>query len=459
MVLPCLLCDKPAVSKEHIFPAAFGGRREERGIYCTDHNSRLGAHVNALLAQLDVVNAELGIRGDRRDDVRPAMVLGPDGETYALAEGRIEVLPPRDIDANYEGFDGPRDTRFPSQAAADRWANKQRKNGYKVKAKPVGPPAIDLNIEPFHAARHFGEPPFMRALLYLGVTSLARHYPSIARAEGLAAARAELLRKGDLEVAVSWQPPRVIEQLGPNPYNLGHTIVVAIDKDSGLTSALISLWGVVHFGMEFGIAEVGATERTVAFIDPFAEFPFDDRQERKQAGERLVLANRDDGIAYLRSFISGAEPNPFEELFAFAAERQLAQAVESVYVALDAARSFRPAARDDAIVAAIGGQRQRLLNLLVRAVRLAQTKRELPHIDEIAAVLLKKDAGRTQGLSRETDALLRIVSFAVIRQLRGHVLAGTLTRDAVRGFLGGQEGNQIAGEAVARVLLSAYGIR
>jgi hypothetical protein len=452
----CLFCDKPAGSKEHVFPAAFGGRREEKGIYCRDHNEKFGAHVTALLKELDIVNAQLGIRSDRRDDVRPAPVVGPDGETYTIAQGRIEVRLPNNIDENYEAFGAERSQRFPSQAAASRWINLQHKRGYKVKGKASGAPAVELNFEPFHVQRNLGEPPFMRALLYFGVTYLAHHFPDLARSEGVAAARSELLRSGDLLVPVNWQPPQVLDQLLPNPFRLGHTVVVAIDSNTHRVDALISLWGTMHVGMELGTADTASTIRATTFIDPFADCPPDDIQEHREAGVNLVLAPDADGIAYLHNVASGEVQHPWEPILAHAAAQQRTATVSELFDALNAARSLRPSARDDAIVMAVAAHRQRILNLIVHAVEQIPSSGESEPLEKIASVLLMKEKEAVDGLAPQTRAMLTLVQNAIARQLRAHVLKGTLTREVIDDLIVGASGQRLAHETVALALAGVH---
>lgn len=75
----CIICGQKAGSREHIFPAAFGGRRKDKGIYCGNHKNEFGRHVAALLAELDIFNALLGVRPDRQDTVRAAPATLSDG--------------------------------------------------------------------------------------------------------------------------------------------------------------------------------------------------------------------------------------------------------------------------------------------------------------------------------------------------------------------------------------------
>ena len=67
----CNICGEPAKSNEHIFPAALGGRRTNRGIYCHDHNTSFGKLVARLEPQLAMMNGALEVRPDRKDKANP----------------------------------------------------------------------------------------------------------------------------------------------------------------------------------------------------------------------------------------------------------------------------------------------------------------------------------------------------------------------------------------------------
>ncbi|MGN2436455.1 hypothetical protein [Pseudomonas syringae] len=78
------MCGNPAGSREHVFPAAFGGRRKNKGIYCEDHNEGLGHHVKELMKALSYFNASLGVRSDHYD---APLTLPPRNVSLSPASG------------------------------------------------------------------------------------------------------------------------------------------------------------------------------------------------------------------------------------------------------------------------------------------------------------------------------------------------------------------------------------
>lgn len=61
----CIICAEPAGSREHLFPAALGGRRVNKRIYCAHHNHALADGAGVLAEQLRTINAILMVESDR----------------------------------------------------------------------------------------------------------------------------------------------------------------------------------------------------------------------------------------------------------------------------------------------------------------------------------------------------------------------------------------------------------
>lgn len=61
----CVICNNISNSKEHIFPAAFGGRVVNKSIYCSFHNGEFSRHVVSLDKELDILNSALGVVPDK----------------------------------------------------------------------------------------------------------------------------------------------------------------------------------------------------------------------------------------------------------------------------------------------------------------------------------------------------------------------------------------------------------
>jgi hypothetical protein len=55
----CIICGGAAGSREHVFPAALGGGRVNKGIYCGTHNNGFSPLAAILSAQLTLLMPSL----------------------------------------------------------------------------------------------------------------------------------------------------------------------------------------------------------------------------------------------------------------------------------------------------------------------------------------------------------------------------------------------------------------
>ena len=91
----CIICGGATGSREHVFPAALGGRRVNKGIYCGTHNNGFSPLAAILSSQLTAVNALLGVRPDHSDEPRQLTAINPsDGQAYLLPALNVELASP-----------------------------------------------------------------------------------------------------------------------------------------------------------------------------------------------------------------------------------------------------------------------------------------------------------------------------------------------------------------------------
>ena len=133
----CIICGDPAGSREHIFPAALGGRRTNKGIYCGPHNEGFSPLAAVLSKQLELINALLSVRPDDADGPRSTVLKGPDGNTIRLSGNAIEAhasaAPPEVKEGEGQSLS------FASDAKADAWIAEQRAKGYDVRITDLDP--------------------------------------------------------------------------------------------------------------------------------------------------------------------------------------------------------------------------------------------------------------------------------------------------------------------------------
>jgi HNH endonuclease len=88
----CIICGKNAASREHVFPAALGGRRTNKGIYCSKHNNAFSKHASIISEQLRHFNALLAIRPDHSKSAKPYNYTLENGEQVSTFNGETRRI-------------------------------------------------------------------------------------------------------------------------------------------------------------------------------------------------------------------------------------------------------------------------------------------------------------------------------------------------------------------------------
>ena len=96
----CIICGKRAGSREHTFPAALGGRRTNKGIYCGMHNQGFSPLASIITDQLKVINALLAVRPDHRDRAEPFQYTSSGRRAMVIFNGTIRSAAPMRSPAN-----------------------------------------------------------------------------------------------------------------------------------------------------------------------------------------------------------------------------------------------------------------------------------------------------------------------------------------------------------------------
>ncbi|HTV27357.1 MAG TPA: hypothetical protein VMF32_06220, partial [Xanthobacteraceae bacterium] len=181
MAKDCIICGKPAGSKEHVFPAALGGRRTNKGIYCGTHNNGYSPLAAALSAQLEAINALLGVRGDHASVPHETILVDEaSGRKIVLSQAKAEFANPEiKLEAASPGTD-----RFTGWFSGEKqfqdWMEAQRAQGNDIKVTSKG------RWQEYHPSGGridfgFGGPTGLRAIGYVAQTFLAHNFPAVAR--------------------------------------------------------------------------------------------------------------------------------------------------------------------------------------------------------------------------------------------------------------------------------------
>ena len=444
MAKTCIICSAPAGSNEHVFPAAFGGRRTNRGIYCHTHNQAFGRHVAALLNSLDIVNAVIGVIPDRHKQVRPAPATAEDGERYLITKGTANIAPPRPLQETPELVGKLVQMRFADETQAARWIAQQEKAGYKLDIQSPGPVRTQIVVHPLRAERVMGDEAFMRSIVYLALTFLAHGFPNLARAQTLAAARDLIDKDGAVDDRVWWEPPETAEQLEPNPFTSGHTVVIGPDADGRRVCAFISFYGALHLAVNLGTLDEKASfgQRFTTHIDPLASSPPDDIVEIREDGKFLALSKLETAREYLHGLRSAQACNPLGAVFRTASQDELKATCEVLLLELIAAWSMPTHNRVDRILKLLTEHHQRIFNLMLEGIRgFLQSASDVPKpVHVIFETFIAADDSSPRGISLPSEAALTICTAALTDSIQDRLNAGTLDATSLANLLGGSDG-------------------
>jgi hypothetical protein len=464
MAKTCIIGGGPAGSGEHTFPAAFGGRRTNKGIYCTKHNNEFGRHVAALLESMDIINAQLGVIPDRHDEVRPAPATAQDGERFLITKDSANIAPPLPLDRTPELVGREAQLRFANMEQARQWAAQQERAGYKVTLGKPSEVKTDFVARPLNAVRMFGGEPFLRAVVYLAVTFLAHAFPDLARSQSLAAARELIENDGPVGDRVWWEQPEVAAQRSPNPFDVGHSVVIAPDQDGQRVVALISFYNAFHFGVDLGelTGTDRLTQRFTTHIDPMARRPPDDIQESRDDGQFLVLSKREAAQEYIRLLATGQIPNPLGLVLKAADEAERKDAATALLPQLLAVAHLTGYEREGRLNEVLATQQQRILNLMVEFVTSLLQEKSFPEpVHAIFDAFIALDENAPRGISFLSEAALSYATHALGARIDEHLANGTLDVPVLAQLLGGREGfgivagalNELFKQALSRELM------
>ena len=273
----CIICGGPTGSREHVFPSSLGGRREDKKIYCTNHNQWMGPHVGVLQKQLEAINAMLEVQPDR-GVVKSHVFDGDDGERYAIKGA--DILPAPDLDTILDSYTlgEPHQLKI-APDELPRLKERARERGLRLEIVEKASPAVEFRIGRYKISLMQGGDDAMRAVAYLAITFVAHFWPHVARAPGLAPIK-DMLRSGPVYAGtdliatlipassfVAWSPALGAPPEVLHPTGLGHTVVLCVRE--GQVLAYASLLDLQSWTVQLGDAAPGTADRTVVVhIDP-----------------------------------------------------------------------------------------------------------------------------------------------------------------------------------------------
>ena len=443
----CIICNNPARSGEHVFPAVFGGRRINRGIYCETHNNAFGCHVNTLLNSLDIFNAIIGVIPDRQKEIRPTVVTGKGAEQYQLSKDTIKIAPPRSLSETPELVGKQVMLKFADQKQRNKWICDQKEAGFSVEFESTDQAKRQIITESLHTQKQLGDESFMRALLYLALTFLAHKYPEMARSSGLARARDIIAKDGSVENRVLWEPPSTMEQLFANPFTYGHTVAIGSIANTNKIGALISFFGAFHFSIDLGELTGGDYPTCITtHIDPLAKSPPNDIQEIQDKEKTLIVSTSDESRRYLHELRTGTATSSVISVFQSAGRAALLKTCEALRLELFALKTAPPSMRLSRIMVLLDPHDQLIFNLMKEVIQdFSQSTTDIPTlIHDVLKFYITANDDAPRGIDCNSEAALHIVKASIADTILTHINDDTLDKETLANLLGGGVGQAIA---------------
>lgn len=451
----CIICGQRAGSREHLFPAALGGRRVNKGIYCGLHNEGFSPLAKVISDQLAAINALLSVRPDHSDEPRSFEFEGPRGESYVLSGDGIGLAEPQVLSEVTVGASRQMRVRFSDDHQAQQWLAAQRAAGFDVQLVEREE-RTEYFPHPLRVRLTFGGPEGLKAIGYIALTFLAHYFPTQARQGGVLGFK-QLVQGANENEFVWWDTHDAMKEFPANPYEFGHTIAIGVSASRGGAFARVCLFSTLIFAVHFGAVCVPFDQTTIVHIDPQAELPRD-ISEVRQVGLVFEVNRPSSLTAHLQEMITGGRAQEsFQRLLARISELNLRRIMQPVYEELEAIRGLDERERNARIEVLVDRQGQRVLNLMRHVVSgLKQRFEADPGTAELARLLDALVAGEPTsltGLSQPTVCALEIAKARLAKEIERQLSRGELDLGRLSMLFGGGPGAALVGEAILEPII------
>jgi hypothetical protein len=425
------MCNEAARSREHVFPAALGGRRTNKGIYCTLHNNSFGRHVAELQKQLLLLNSILMVRPDRHDEARPFVFTDKDSNHLSMVGQNIQTAAPPSIeDLILEPGDKNR-LKFGSMEQFKQWREAQKKTGWDPRIADSTEIQRHHFADPLQVQLTLGGKEALQAVGYLALTFFAHCFPVAARQKGLDHFKDFLkLDFSKVEDQRGWEPNLVWWDgrdaelvVGENPFNFGHAIVVGVTGVTNRAYAYISFFSSLNFGVALGPVEDAHESMVQVFIDPKAEKAPEDL---KATCSDTFSIDIDPAMSDLGQMIqSGSAQAAMQRFFNKAGAWHFDLFIEEMRVEIEGWVKSQPADRDSFAEALVEKHSQRVLNLLSKSssgLRAHFTGENFPKkIFTLLDSIVESDDSQANGLSPQTNVFLERAKKEITKAIKNEL--------------------------------------
>jgi hypothetical protein len=455
MTRTCIIGGGPTGSREHIFPAALGGRRTNKGIYCGKHNNDYSGLANIVAEQLAIFNAQLGVVGDHADEPTPVTMTDmASGREIELTNTSVQFKSLGSIPATIADGETIQQAAFRSQKEADEWIREQRAKGIEVKI--IGQAQkVTYHCGAAHRGITLGGTDGgLRAIGYIAQTFLAHHFPEVARLPEMRDIKEYTLKNvGSGFVWWDFEPP----DLPPNKFAFGHRIIVGLNKDEGSVYARLSFFSTLNFAAILGKVAVKQSQSIITDIDPLAQSaPNDIFSWTEEEAKAPVSRPGDETASLARAIGSGQAQARINELAARISDFNRQNAARQILAKIAAATALTQPDLEKLFAEIAASESQRVFQLVGAAAQDCKRRASTPAELAIAGFLEKSaalDPNSANGLSEEATSSLAVACDALAKKMREDFEVGVLDQDRMEMLIGGGIGSY----TVAMALLAQRG--
>lgn len=461
----CIICGVAANSREHVFPAALGGRRTNKGIYCETHNGKYSDLADIIATQMRFFNSQLGVVGDHQKstgEVKPVLLTDPaTNEKMWLTNTSTSYAEPRMVSATAHP-EGGSAVEFAANSPEEfeAYVTALRDKGWDIRIESKGAPGLYYPGTLEGRLELGGNDTGLRAIAYIAQTFLAHTFPDLARQPELAPIKEYTLTNTENDFA--WWLNLTEDELGLERKPFSHRVIIGHNAVNSVIYARISLFGALHYGVYLGVVPTTSSRSVVFDIDPLAKHPPDDVQKTEYDKAVGYPPKPKDLSTHLATAItSGQAKASVDGLMQRVQDFQRASLATKWLNELKRTNPKTPESVSSFFECLVSRESGRVLRLMT-AFRLKISQSLSPPQNETIAKLLdylssndERDPNSFDGLSNYGRTLLQKSSAALQNRMTEDFLIGALNQDRMEMLLSGGEGLH----AVGRVILDEASLK
>jgi hypothetical protein len=462
MARTCIICGGRAGSREHIFPAALGGRRVNKGIYCGYHNTGFSPLAAVLAEQLAAINALLGVRPDHSDLPRKFTIVNPsDGQEYLMSALTMELPAARVLKDTVENGIRQVQAIFSNDRQRQSWMSEQNAVGMRLETtKIINVMRFFTNAYPIRLS--LGGAEALRAIGYVSLTFLAHYFPAIARKANFKPFK-EFVLGANTSSPVAWDFSDLPDDFPHNTFRFGHRIVVTTSALRNEACVRISLFSTLHFAVNFGSVEINEGKTVIIDVDPQAERQQGDIKETILYETLLradILSPKAAGLD--ETIESGKAQQLFQRLMQRIGDWQQESIAASLLLEIKSSVSATAFERTDLVRRLLGERAQCVLNLMLHIRNQAEVNlKGTPggvFVIPMLGSLVSGDVDSLTGISQPTSVMLSLAVMALADRICKDYEEENLDLHRLRMILFGGLGCAIVARVVFRPILTQLGI-